>query len=678
MKKKYIIVLPFLAILISLLIVFFYFYNINKSTALSVTEKRWIENNQKEIIDIDILNNYPVYGTDGVGVFFDLMDDVSKHTDLKFNVIPILSSADSSSAYSIKVLNNDEEITKNDLLLFEDSYVVISKQERSISKESDISNIKLGVLNTDLSEVSYYLKSSKNIEYVTYENIDDLYKSLDDGNVEIIITPYIMTLAKTISNESYFINFYFTDFCKRIVLNVNGKEETLNKIMKKEFTYWKNNHYVDEYNEELLNYYLTKNEISDKIKTDLVSKTYVYGYVENTPYEVTKGKNVEGIAMEYIHRMSRLTDIEFKYKKYSSVSALKKAIEKGDVDIYFDYYGISSKNYKPTVSPFVEEYVVLGKLEENNIITSFESTKNKSIKMLNDTALTKYFDNNSRAIITKTKDIKNLKVKNNDELIVVDSNLYDYYKSSKFKNYQVLYKDAMTSNYKFNIKENNKTFYKLFNYIINTNSYYKYKNAGLLSLKSKKMDTSSFLKVFIYIFVVIFVIMMGSAIIALLNNRKKKVKEVKKEERVKYTDLLTSLKNRNYLNLNINNWEECKIFPQSIIIVDLNNVQYVNDNHGYEAGDDLIIKAASILVNTQLEKSEIIRTDGNEFLIYTIGYSESQIETYTKKLNKEMKKLPYEFGACIGYSMIKDDVKTIDDAISEATIDMKSKKENYK
>ena len=43
-----------------------------------------------------------------------------------------------------------------------------------------------------------------------------------------------------------------------------------------------------------------------------------------------------------------------------------------------------------------------------------------------------------------------------------------------------------------------------------------------------------------------------------------------------------------------------------------------------------------------------------------------------------MKKLPYEFGACIGYSMIKDDVKTIDDAISEATIDMKSKKENYK
>ena len=411
MKKKYIIILPFLAVLISLLIVFFYFYNINKSTSLSVSEKRWIENNQKEIIDIDILNNYPVYGINGTGVFFDLMEDVEKHTDLDFNEIPILSSEDSASSYSIKVLNNDEEVTKNDLLLFEDSYVVISKEERSIAKESDINNIKLGVLNEDLSEVSYYLKSSKNIEYVTYENIADLYKALDDGNVSIIITPYIMTLDRTISNDSYFINFYFTDFCKRIVLSINGKDDTLNSIMKKEFAYWKNNHYVDEYNEELLNYYLTKNEISDKIKTDLVSKTYVYGYVENKPYEVSRGKSVEGIAMEYIHRMTRLTDIEFKYKKYSSVKELKKAVEKGKVDIYFDYYGINSNQYKATISPFVEEYVVLGKLSENNVITSFESTKNKKIIMLKDTALTEYFDNNSRAIITKVNSVNKLKTK---------------------------------------------------------------------------------------------------------------------------------------------------------------------------------------------------------------------------------------------------------------------------
>ena len=142
--------------------------------------------------------------------------------------------------------------------------------------------------------------------------------------------------------------------------------------------------------------------------------------------------------------------------------------------------------------------------------------------------------------------------------------------------------------------------------------------------------------------------------------------------------MLTSLKNRNYLNAKTPEWEDCEVFPQAMVIVDLNNVKYVNDNYGHEEGDQLIIKAASILVNTQLENSEIIRTDGNEFLIYLVGYSERQVSTYTKKLSKEMKNLPYEFGAAIGFSMITDEIKTIDDAINEATLEMITNKEEYK
>ena len=50
--------------------------------------------------------------------------------------------------------------------------------------------------------------------------------------------------------------------------------------------------------------------------------------------------------------MSRLTDISFTYKKYSSKEALLKAIKKGDVDIYFDYYNYGDQNddYKSTIS----------------------------------------------------------------------------------------------------------------------------------------------------------------------------------------------------------------------------------------------------------------------------------------------------------------------------------------
>ena len=141
--------------------------------------------------------------------------------------------------------------------------------------------------------------------------------------------------------------------------------------------------------------------------------------------------------------------------------------------------------------------------------------------------------------------------------------------------------------------------------------------------------------------------------------------------------MLTSLKNRNYLNHQIKVWNDSHKYPQSIILIDLNNVKYVNDNYGHEQGDNLIVGAARILINTQLENSEIIRSDGNEFLIYLVGYSEQQISTYCKKLTKEFKSLQYGFGAAVGYSMILDEIKTIDDAINEATIEMRKDKSEY-
>ena len=192
------------------------------------------------------------------------------------------------------------------------------------------------------------------------------------------------------------------------------------------------------------------------------------------------------------------------------------------------------------------------------------------------------------------------------------------------------------------------------------------------------LEDSTLEQVYLIVLTVIFAPIVIFLTIYLIIKHKKQIKKIKITDRHKYTDMLTSLKNRNYLNVKMPEWEECEVFPQAIVIVDLNNVKYVNDNYGHDEGDQLIIKAAGILVNTQLENSEIIRTDGNEFLIYLVGYSERQISTYTKKLSKEMKNLPHEFGAALGFSMITDEIKTLDDAINEATLEMITNKEDYK
>ena len=678
MKKKIVIIVPIIIALVAFIFVYRYYNHQDRKTSLTVTEKRWVQDNSSKTFDLEVINDYPVYGMDGEGVFYDFINDFKKNIGLEFNEIPYLKTSDTTTdGLRFRILDGDTKLSDNDLFLFEDYYVAVGKEYRRINHIKDMKDITFGVFEDDADTVSYYLKSGTNISYKKYKSIDELYKALDNNDVNMIIVPNMMYLDKIIDNSSYSINYYFTEMTDKIVLTL-GNDKELNNIVKKYFNKWKETKFVDEYDKDYFNYYLTKNNLSSKEKTALSSKSYVYGYVDNIPYETKVNGKVSGIAAEYLKRVSRLADIEFKYKKYSSVAELKKAVDNNDVDIYFDYYGISSDQYKATISTFIEDYVVLGHQEDNYIINSFESIRNKDVAMLSSDALYNYVNNNGKANIKTYGSLDKLIKNAGDRLVIVDRNVYNKYQNSKFKDYTILYMDTMMNDYKFMIKNSDKAFYSLVNYTINTNSYYNYRNSGLESLSESFLEGSSFEQVYTIILIIIFVPLIILSIIYFVLKHKRAVKKVKIINRHKYTDMLTSLKNRNYLNAKMPEWEDSKVFPQAIVMIDLNQVKYVNDNYGHEEGDKLIVDAASKLVNTQLENSEIIRTDGNEFLIYLVGYSEKQIQTYTKKLAKELKKLPHEFGAGVGYSMILDEIKTLDDAINEATLEMIANKEDYK
>lgn len=680
MKKKLLISIPIIVAIITFVFVYRYYNKEDKTTTLTVTEKRWVEENKEKEFDFEIVNDYPLYGLNGTGVIFDFIADFEASIGIEFNKISYLKTQEieKTTGYQIRILNNSDKMTKNDLFLFNDNYVAVGTKHERINHVSDLKNLKIGLLTTDIEEISYYLKSGMNLSYSNYDDIEKLYEALDKEEVNMIVVPNIMYLDYTIQKDKYFINYYFTEIKKQIVLTLSEDEKQLNTIITKYYNKWRQLNYVKEYNNQYLNYYLDNNELDTKTKTSLISKNYVYGYIENPPYEKKVNGKVAGIAGEYINRISRLADINFKYKKYDSLKEFQKAIEKGEIDIYFDYYNYTNDKYLGTQSTFIEDYAVLGKQEDNHIVNSFESLKGQQLAMLENDSLYYFFKSNLKAKITTYKDIKDLVKNSGSKIIIVDSEIYSYYQNDKLKKYKLLYKDNMMNDYKFMVKKSNEAFYDLFNYIINTNSYYNYRNSGIENLNASIMEDSTLEQVYTIVLIIVFTPIIIIGIIYLYLRRKKQIKKVKITDRHKYTDMLTSLKNRNYLNMKMQEWEDCEIFPQSIVMVDLNNVKYVNDNYGHEEGDQLIIRAAGILVNTQLENSEIIRTDGNEFLIYLVGYSERQISTYTKKLAKEMKNLPHEFGAAIGFSMITDEIKTLDDAINEATLEMITNKEEYK
>lgn len=676
MKKKLIIIIPIIIALSVFIGVYIYFNHEDAKTSLNVREKKWITNNSDKKYDFEIVNNFPVYSMDGTGVIFDFINNFEIDTNLEFNKISYLKETNpTTSGLRIRILNNDTNLSDQDLLIAEDGYIAISTQNIRYDKITEITNQVIGTLTNDIGEISYFMKTATNITYKSYDNIQTMLTDLENGTITMIIIPQIMYLDETL-NDSYHINYYFTEMSKKIVLTLSNDNKELNNIVKKYYEKWKKDYYVSIYNEEYLKYYITKKNINDKTKAEMLSKTYTYGYIENAPYELNVDGVPSGIAAEYIARLKRLTGIDITYKKYKSLESLNKAISNKEVDIYFNQYDLSVNGYTNTISPFIEEYVVLRNNKNKENVTTFEELKSKTVNVLNNTSLLKYFQSNSKANIIIKENLD--KLTSDDNLIIIDKEVYLYYRNTKFSKYEVIYDGSITNNYTFGILSSNSELYKLFNYLITTNSYYNYRINGLKSLNLSLVDRTSFEELYLIVLGIILLPLLILLALYLIFKSKKKQKKVRKEDRRKYTDILTSLKNRNYLNLNMPIWEDSKVYPQTIVIIDLNNIKYVNDNYGHEAGDNLIVATASTLVNTQLENSEIIRTDGNEFLVYLVGYTEKQIDTYCKKLNKELKDLPYGFGAAIGYSMIMDDIKTIDDAINEATLEMETKKEESK
>ena len=674
MKNKKKIIFLILGIAIVLFLGLYIIINYTEPNILDSSDKKWIADNGGKVIDIDIINDIPIYSNSGSGLIFNFLEYAKKETNLEFNKVPYLKGGEGTGAkYRFEIIDGSTKLSSEQLLIFSDSFVAIEKTERKINGLDDFAHQLIGVLSDDSNTVNYYLENIESVNIKTYSTAEDLFKALDNKEVATVIVSHIFNLDKSIKDD-YHINYFFNNISKNLVLTLDSNNKSLNSIITKVYKKWYDKNFEEEYNKTFLNYYMNMRSISDKAKADLLSKTYIYGYVENYPYEFSQAGHMEGVTIEYLKRIIKLTNIEIKFQKYDNVDKLKEAIEHGNVDIYFDYFGSNTTKYLKAKPVFLSKYVIIGK-SYNLTVDNLESLRGKDISTLSNNIISSYIKANTKANVSEKNSVNELK---NDDLVVVDSEVYNYYKNSKFKDFEVLYKDSMSDDYVFMINSEDNSFFEMFNYFVNTNSYYNYRNSAYNSFNGSIFDKVTFEELYLIILAIILIPIVIFVLLHIFMKNKKKIRIMRKDDRKKYTDLMTSLKNRNYLNLNIDKWNSEKVNPRAIMIIDLNNTKYINDNYGREKGDLLIVRASSILINTQLENTEIIRSDGNEFLIYMIGYNENQVDIYAKKLSKSLQELPYGFGAAIGYSMIVDNIKTIDDAINEATIAMQSDKESYK
>ena len=338
LKKKWLVIFPVALAILVFLILYFIFNNTDENN-FTVAETNWINENKNSLIDVATVSDYPVFGESGV--FKEFLKDFGDATGFNFNNTSLLKETkDVPLGYAFRIVNPGEALTNNDLFLQEDIYVLFGNDKTRIDDFDMLGEKTIGLMTSDSDEVMYYLKKANELKFKPYDDSDALFKDYEDAKVDYVIVPYLMYLNKTINNEKYNINYVFPELSKKIVLSLSNDDNNskMNEIVKKYFNTWKNNRYIKSYNSNLLDYYVRKFKINDKDKAEFMTKTYVYGYVENFPYEVRDKESLSGVAAEYALRMNRLTGTElFNFKKYSSVEKLKEAVERKEVDIYFNY-----------------------------------------------------------------------------------------------------------------------------------------------------------------------------------------------------------------------------------------------------------------------------------------------------------------------------------------------------
>lgn len=665
-NKKFILIVIG-AILALALLGLITFLILNDENKLSVEEKEWLARNVNSTQNVYVLNNVDVYGKNGSGVLFDFIKDFQTKFGITINIITY-NSGEAVSTNSFKV---SDDVADNQILINEEHYVIISKERVNMSSLSQLSNKKIGVLASDEKRINNYLNTIKDLSLTPYETSTNLFEALEANEaIQYAIVPLEEHLS-SILTSNYNIDYHISDLKKYVVYDKNN--DNLSSIIEKYYNTWKEKKLKESYNTNELKTFVSALNISDKDLTSIQAKTYNYGFVDNHPYEVLISGTYGGIISEYLSNFSDFSQTEFSFSRYKNFNSFTEAIANNKIDLFYNYYNLETE-YQKIDSLNNISFDIVTREDDDLVINSINSLSDKNVYVLKNSILEKYLNSIGNINIKTYANDKDLKkIAKKDSIIVIDELSFEYYNKNILDNYNQRYRNVLSDTYNFYISSD-ETFNLLFSKYIQTLDPNTIQVRGIHNHTITIKSGTILGKVAKYSLIIIFFVVIALFFAYRSSKKIKIAKKIKKEDKMKYIDQLTSLKNRNYLNENVANWNKNTIYPQATIIIDLNQIQEINDSLGYEQGDNQIKATANILIKTQLDNSDIMRTDGNEFLIYLVGYQEKQIVSYIRKLNKELKSLPYEHGAAIGYSMIVNDMKTIEDAINESVEDMKNKK----
>ncbi|BAK98201.1 hypothetical protein OBV_10030 [Oscillibacter valericigenes Sjm18-20] len=177
-----------------------------------------------------------------------------------------------------------------------------------------------------------------------------------------------------------------------------------------------------------------------------------------------------------------------------------------------------------------------------------------------------------------------------------------------------------------------------------------------------------------------FVLLLGYS--AVRQEARNKAENIEREiyRKLAYTDILTGLKNRTAFE------EQMELYRQKsdrnsliIMMADMNDLKWINDNLGHKAGDQALMVVAHLLAQN-FEKCLCYRIGGDEFCVFSERHTEQEFtaaaETFTQVISAQKIAAGHTLSISCGY--VRQNGRTVDQTLVRADSKMYEKKMAYR
>jgi diguanylate cyclase (GGDEF)-like protein/PAS domain S-box-containing protein len=103
-------------------------------------------------------------------------------------------------------------------------------------------------------------------------------------------------------------------------------------------------------------------------------------------------------------------------------------------------------------------------------------------------------------------------------------------------------------------------------------------------------------------------------------------------------DILTGLYNRQYYETEILRLQNSRLFPISIMVLDVDDLKWMNDHRGHDAGDELLQRTAGILKSAFRPEDMVARMGGDEFVVVLPETDEQAVTLVKNRLDEILDK----------------------------------------